>query len=110
MGSAVLDRLGYRVTALTDSTEALKTFALDPTRFDLVITDQTMSGMTGVQLSKEILRIRPDIPIILCTGHSETVSSDTAKEAGIKEYLMKPLVKQELATAVRSVLDADQKE
>ena len=69
-----------------------------------------MSGLTGVQFAKELLKIRRDIPIILCTGHSETVSPDTAKEAGIREYLMKPLAKQELATAVRRVLDADKKE
>ena len=104
-GEAVLERLGYQVTALTDSTEALKTFSSDPSRFDLVITDQTMPGMTGLQLSKELLKIRPDIPIILCTGHSETVSPEMAKEAGIREFLMKPLVKQELAQVIRRVLD-----
>ena len=93
------------MTAVTDSTEALKTFSSDPSRFDLVITDQTMPGMTGVQLAKELLKIRPDIPIILCTGHSETVSPEMAKEAGIREFLMKPLAKQELAEAVRRVLD-----
>ena len=104
-GEAVLERLGYQVTALTDSTEALKTFSSDPSRFDLVITDQTMPGMTGVQLARELLKIRPDIPIILCTGHSETVSPEMAMEAGIREFLMKPLVKQELAQVVRRVLD-----
>jgi FixJ family two-component response regulator len=56
--------------------------------------------MTGVQLSKELLRIRPDIPIILCTGHSDKVSSETAKEMGIKQFLTKPVTKQELAEAV----------
>ena len=64
-----------------------------------------MPSMAGIQLSKELLRIRPDMPIILCTGHSETVSSETAKEAGIREFLMKPLAKQDLAQAVRRVLD-----
>ena len=67
-----------------------------------------MPGITGLQFAKELLKIRPDIPIILCTGHSETVSPDIAKEAGIKEYLMKPLAKQELAEAVRRVLDEKQ--
>ena len=105
-GQATLERLGYTVTAVTDSAEALRIFSSDPTRFDLVITDHTMSGMTGVQLAKELLKIKPDIPIILCTGHSETVSPEIAKEAGIREYLMKPLAKQELAQAVRRVLDA----
>ena len=105
-GKAVLERLGYSVTALTDSREALKVFSSDPSRFDLIVTDQTMSGMTGVQLTKELLSIRPDIPVILCTGHSETVSPDIAREVGIREYLMKPVAKQELAEAVRRVLDA----
>ena len=109
-GKAVLERLGYMVAAMTDSTKALNTFSSNPSRFDLVITDQTMPGMTGVQLSKEILKIKPNIPIILCTGHSETVSSDTAKEAGVREFLIKPLAKQELAQAVRRVLDADKEE
>ena len=102
----VLSKLGYAVTTMAGSAEALEAFSSDPTRFDLVITDHTMPGMTGVQLSKELLMIRSDIPIILCTGHSETASPEIAKEAGIREYLMKPLTKQELAEAVRSVLDA----
>ncbi|HEY3277141.1 MAG TPA: response regulator [Syntrophorhabdaceae bacterium] len=104
-GRAVLERLGYTVAAFTDSGEALKIFASDPTRFDLAITDYTMSGMTGVKLSEELLKMKPNIPIILCTGHSEAVSPEIAKEAGIKEYLMKPLAKEELARAIRHVLD-----
>ena len=107
-GQATLERLGYTVTAVTDSKEALNTFSSDPSRFDLVITDHTMPGMTGVQIARELLKIRPDIPIILCTGHSETVSPEIAKEAGIREYLMKPLAKQELAEAVRRVSDQKQ--
>jgi PAS domain S-box-containing protein len=109
-GRMTLERLGYMVAAATDSAEALKTFASDPDRFDLVITDQTMSGLTGIQLSKELLKIKPHIPVLLCAGHSETVSPDTVKEAGIAEFLMKPITKQELAAAVRRVLDADKKE
>ena len=104
-GQALLGRLGYTVTAFTDSMGALNAVSSDPSRFDLVITDQTMSGLTGIQLTKEILKINPDIPIILCTGHSETISPDIAKESGIREYLMKPLARQELAEAVRRVLD-----
>ena len=103
-GRAVLERLGYSVTALTDSTEALRAFAADPSRFDLVITDQAMPGIAGVQLAKELLTIRPDIPIILCTGHSEAVSPEIAKDAGIRQFLMKPLAKLELAAAIRSAL------
>ena len=104
-GEATLKRLGYRVTALTDSTEALKTFSSSPFLYDLVITDQAMPRMAGVQLVSEILKLRNDVPIILCTGHSETVSPERAKELGIKEFLMKPLARQELAEAVRRALD-----
>ncbi len=103
---AVLEKLGYRATALTDPAEALKTFSSDPSRFDLVITDQSMPSMSGMQLTREFLIIRPDIPIIICTGHSTTISPETAKEAGIKQFLMKPLTRRELAQAVRRALDA----
>jgi CheY-like chemotaxis protein len=105
LGESMLERLGYTVTAVTKSTEALKLFSEDPGRFDLVITDQTMSGLTGLRLAKELLKVRPDIPIILSTGHSENVDQETVKAAGIREFLMKPLNKQELAKAVRKVLD-----
>jgi signal transduction histidine kinase/ActR/RegA family two-component response regulator len=105
-GQAVLERLGYAATALTDSTEALKLFSSDPYRFDLVITDQSMPGITGIQLAKRFLKMRNDIPIILCTGHSDSLSPEIAKNAGIKEFLMKPLGKQELAEVIRRVLDA----
>jgi signal transduction histidine kinase len=107
-GQATLKRLGYTVTAVNNSKEALNIFSSDPSHFDLVITDHTMPGITGVQIAGEFLKLRPDIPIILCTGHSETVSPEIAKEAGIREYLMKPLAKQELAKAVRRVLDKKQ--
>jgi CheY-like chemotaxis protein len=105
-GQVVLERLGYTVTAVNSSTKGLRVFSADPSLFDLVITDQAMPKMTGAQLSKQILEIRKDIPIILCTGHSETVSPDMAKEMGIREFLMKPLTRQELAQAIRRVLDA----
>ena len=104
-GRATLEKLGYKVTATTDSREALKTFLSDPSRFDLVITDHAMPQMTGAQLTRELLAIRPDIPIILCTGYSDNITSDKAREIGIKEFLIKPVSKQELAEAVRGVLD-----
>jgi FixJ family two-component response regulator len=92
---------------MTDSIEALRTFSSDPSGFDLVITDQTMPSITGVQFAKELLKIRHDIPIILCTGHSETVSSKTAQELGIGEFLMKPMSKRELAGAVWRALEGN---
>jgi len=105
LGTGMLERLGYTVTAVTSSSEALKLFSENPSRFDLVITDQTMPELTGRRLASELLKIRPDLPIILCTGHSDSVNPETAKAAGIKNFLMKPLVKRELAVAVRRALD-----
>jgi CheY-like chemotaxis protein len=101
-----LERLGYEVTAVTDSGDALRVFSDDPSRYDLVITDQAMPRMAGALLAGELLKVRNDIPIILCTGHSETISPERAKEIGVRELLMKPLTKRELAQAIRRVLDA----
>jgi len=106
-GQALLERMGYDVTALTDSTEALDVFFANPLQFDLVITDQTMPGITGLNLAEEILRIRPDIPVILCTGHSDTVSPERAKKMGIKEFLMKPLGRKDLSEAIRRAMKTD---
>jgi len=104
-GQAVLERLGYSVTALTDSTEALNLFSSDPSRFDLVIADQTMPKLTGLQLARKLLTIRNNIPIILCTGHSDSVSPEKAKAAGIKEFLIKPITRKELAESIHRALD-----
>ena len=109
-GQAALERLGYTVTALTDSTQALNLFSSDPSRFDLVITDQTMPKLTGLNLARKLLTIRKDIPIILCTGHNDSVSPEKAKEAGIREFLMKPLGKQKLAKAIRRILNTTESE
>ena len=104
-GEATLQRLGYRVTALTDSAEALRAFSANPFLYDLIITDQAMPRLAGAQLVAEVLRIRKDIPVILCTGHSETVSPEKAKQLGIRTFLMKPTTRRELAEAVRRALD-----
>ncbi len=104
-GQALLDRLGYEVTALSDSAEAFKVFSDDPSYFDIVITDQTMPGITGLALSRELLKIRPDLPIILCTGHSDAVTPDMLEKNGITVFLMKPLTRGELENALRRVLD-----
>jgi PAS domain S-box-containing protein len=105
MGEDILAELGYEVTSRMSSREALALFRLDPSRFDLVITDQTMPEMTGVELAGEILAIRADIPIIMCTGFSHLVDADKAKATGIKAFAMKPLTKREIATTIRKVLD-----
>jgi nitrogen-specific signal transduction histidine kinase/ActR/RegA family two-component response regulator len=104
-GKAALERLGYKVTAMNNSTEALNIFLSNPSQFDLVITDQTMPGVTGVQLSKRILEVRPDIPIVLCTGYSDHVSPEASSQIGIRQFLMKPSTRQELAQTIRNILD-----
>jgi PAS domain S-box-containing protein len=104
MGRTMLQRLGYTVTVRSSSIDALETFQNQPERFDLVLTDQTMPGMTGVDLSRRMLQIRPDIPIILCTGFSNLVDEETAKTLGIKEFAMKPLTRHALADLVTKAL------
>jgi CheY-like chemotaxis protein len=102
---AMLGRLGYEVVATTDPSEALSIFSGEPERFHLVITDYTMPNMTGVDLAKDLMRIRPDIPIILCTGYTEMISRDQAYALGIRELAMKPFSRQEMAEMIRRVLD-----
>jgi CheY-like chemotaxis protein len=105
MGMELLTGLGYEVICRGGSKQALALLKKDVSRFDLVITDQTMPEMTGLELAKKVLSIRPDMPIILCTGFSHQVDAETAKQAGIKAFVMKPLVKREIAKTVRDVLD-----
>ncbi|MBF0549214.1 MAG: response regulator, partial [Deltaproteobacteria bacterium] len=103
-GKMMLTRLGYNVTAKTSSLTALETFAAHPEDFDLLITDMTMPGMTGDKLAREILGIRPDLPIILCTGFSEAISEEKAEQTGIKGFIMKPIDLNSLARLIRKVL------
>ena len=103
--SQMLERLGYRVSSHTDSLEALRVFTKEKDRIDLVVTDMTMPSMTGRELAQKILAQRPDLPIILCTGFSETIESEKSKVAGIRGFLMKPIIRADLARAVREALD-----
>ncbi|HEX2964906.1 MAG TPA: ATP-binding protein, partial [Syntrophorhabdaceae bacterium] len=104
-GQTVLEKLGYIVHAFRDPQEALQAFIKDPGIFDVLITDQAMPGMTGSQLILEILALRKDLPVILCSGYAEPIPPERAAEIGISEVLLKPLTKYELAAAVRRVLD-----
>jgi len=104
-GKLMLEKLGYKVVAKTDVREALELFQARPNAFDLVITDQTMPYLTGDRLAERMLAIRPDLPIILCTGFSELIGEEQAKAMGISEFLMKPFMMRELAVAIRRVLD-----
>jgi len=105
----MLQRLGYQVVAKTDSRETLSLFMADPTAFDLVITDQTMPHLTGDMLAREMLAIRPDLPIILCSGSSpETnpaLTPEKAQAIGIREVLLKPVDRQQMNAAIRRQLN-----
>jgi len=101
----MIEQLGYEVVARRSSADALGAFQAQPQRFDLVITDQTMPHMTGADLAKEILRIRPDIPIILCTGFSAMIDEARARKIGIKALLMKPVALHQLAEEIHKLLN-----
>jgi CheY-like chemotaxis protein len=105
LGKRILEGLGYEVRIETSSEDALEVFKKQPEGFDLIITDMTMPHMTGDKLASELKKIRPDIPIVLCTGYSVLISEERAKQMGIREFLMKPLVMRDLAHTVRKVLD-----
>ncbi len=102
----MLERLGYKVDARRSSIEALKVFRAAPDEFDLVITDYTMPEMTGADLAKAVMDIRPDVPVILCTGFSEQIDERKSKAIGIRAFVMKPIVVEEMAATVRKVLDS----
>ena len=101
----VLALLGYVVEIRTSSIEALALFKSKPGHFDLVITDMTMPQMTGDALARKLMTIRPDIPVIICTGFSENITQEKATTMGLKAFLMKPLLKEEMAHTIRRVLD-----
>ncbi|MCG6881824.1 MAG: PAS domain S-box protein [Deltaproteobacteria bacterium] len=105
MVSQMLERLGYCVEGMTDSVAALEGFRSNPDGFDLVITDTSMPKMSGDQLAAELIKVRENIPILLCTGHSDTIDEEKAKQMGIRGFAMKPLDKRKLARAVRMALD-----
>jgi PAS domain S-box-containing protein len=108
MTSQMLKRLGYTVTVKTSSMDTLETFRAQPDNFDLIISDMSMPGITGDKLAKELQKIRPDIRIILCTGHSERINDEKAKSIGVRALVMKPIVKNELAKTIRKVLDGNE--
>jgi len=105
MEQQMLENLGYQVTARTDSVEALDEFAKQPQNFDLVITDMTMPHMTGDELAQKLIDIKPNIPVILCTGFNEDITEEKALSMGIQKFVMKPVIKNDLATSIRTVLD-----
>ncbi len=105
LSEVMLSDMGYRVSTSTDSRRALQLFCSAPTTFDLLITDQTMPGLTGFELIQEALKIRPNLPTILCTGYSSKISEQDAKLMGVSAYCMKPLEMMDFLQTVRTVLD-----
>ena len=101
-----LEKAGYQVETRSNGQEALEAFSADPDRFDLVFTDQTMPQLTGVELAQEVMKVRPRLPIIICTGFSESITPEQIRELGVAELLMKPLTPGALAEAVRRGLEA----
>ncbi|MCF8129989.1 MAG: response regulator [Deltaproteobacteria bacterium] len=102
----ILEKLGYRVETDTNSLEALKRFMDSPDKFDLLITDLAMPNMSGKQLAAEVKKVRPDFPVIICSGFSDLIDEEKAKELGVQGFLLKPLGRDVLARTVRTVLDA----
>ncbi|HCY84973.1 MAG TPA: sensory box histidine kinase/response regulator protein, partial [Desulfobacteraceae bacterium] len=100
-----LERLGFNVNAFLDPLEALESFKADPQRFDLVITDMAMPNLTGEKLAQRVLAIKPDIPIIICTGYSATIDNEKAKQMGVAGFLMKPVTLSTLSKTIRKILD-----
>jgi len=107
IGQKVLERLGYDVVSRTSPIEALELFKAKPDGFDLVITDQTMPGMTGDALAKELMLIKPGLPVIICTGYSQIISPARAAEKGIKALVMKPILINDIAAAIRKALSQE---
>ena len=105
LGRQVLEQLGYQVDACTSSVEALERFKTFPDKYDIVITDMTMPHMTGAKLAEEIMRIRPDMPMILCTGFSQAINEEQALDIGFRAFVMKPISIEQIATVIRDVLD-----
>jgi CheY-like chemotaxis protein len=101
----MLELAGYRVTTVTNGQEALDLFQQDPTAFDLILTDMTMPKMSGLDLARRAMAIRPGMPVILCSGYNDQVSKDGALSAGVKEYLIKPVAGLKLCSVIREVLD-----
>ncbi len=100
-----LEQFGYQVTAFSDSVEALAHFEKDPHCYDLVLVDQTMPVMTGAELAKKLLVLRADLPIVMASGFSEAISPKKAAEIGIRDFVYKPILANDICIAIRGALD-----
>jgi two-component system, cell cycle sensor histidine kinase and response regulator CckA len=104
MLAKMLDRIGYKVDCFNSAPEAIEAFKRDPGKWSLVITDQTMPQMTGLELAKRILAQSPNLPVILCSGYTDSVSAEMVTAAGIKAFLTKPVDHASLARMIRELL------
>jgi CheY-like chemotaxis protein len=100
----MLERLGHEVTTCTDGAEALARFRGDPTRFDVVLTDETLPGLRGDQLALALLALRPALPVLICTGYSDRLDDERARALGARALLLKPLDVSQLEDALRAAL------
>jgi CheY-like chemotaxis protein len=105
--SQILTQLGYRVQSCTSPQDALALIVRDPSGVDLLVTDMTMPGMTGLALAQDAWQVKPELPVVLCTGYSDQIGKEKALELGLADFLMKPTHADELASAVRHALDGD---
>jgi PAS domain S-box-containing protein len=106
LGKIGLERLGYQVDAFTNSREALRTFRAHPDRYDVVVTDQLMPELTGIDLTRCILDIRSDLPVVLCTGYCDQLNAEQARSYGVSEFLIKPVLSRDLGRIIQKVLSA----
>lgn len=104
-GGEMLESLGYYAVVRMSASEALQAFRMAPQRFDLLITDVTMPNMSGIALAKDCRLLRPDLPIILCSGSEHTLSAEAKQVQGMTKYVLKPLLLQDMARTIRQVLD-----
>ncbi|MBU2454828.1 MAG: response regulator, partial [Proteobacteria bacterium] len=100
-----LEDCGYQVSIFLDGQQAFDEFKTAPDQYDLIITDMTMPKMTGNELAVNVLKIRPGLPIVLCTGYSDRITEDTALGIGIRRFVQKPLISRDLTVLIRNVLD-----
>ena len=105
VGQRSLEAIGYTVTVQTDSLEALRIFHDHPQRFDAVVTDMHMPVMAGDKLAREMMAIRPDLPVVLCVESGDLIDETKAMQSGIRSFITKPLDQQQLAGALRRALD-----
>jgi CheY-like chemotaxis protein len=103
----MVERLGYSAVTVGESTAALALFKEDPDKYDLVLTDQTMPDITGIELARELVSLRPDIPVVLITGYHDGVDAESAREAGVKVIIGRPMALAEIGLAIKQLLTGD---